>query len=128
MTDYLELLLDEVAAEDGTEEQNWGGTNRPVSVARRSDGVPDMPQGTERISEMQQVQAAASAVRLSGELARLERAAQRSMQMAVSGPAVQEQSGDSISIPVVIPTVSAAQVDAAFQRDARRYDGPLRLL
>lgn len=127
MTDYLEALLDEITAEERPSDVVWDGATHTNSAALRTGSRPETKQAAGPVSVQEQMQTAASAaVRLSGEVSRLDRAVQRSLQTGQSVPAEAARVTEELSVSAL--SVSAAQVDAAFQRDSRRYDGPLSLL
>lgn len=141
MTDYLEELLEQQKQEEQSDAPEWrrlGGrvyagrrrrTADPNEMAPRSHGQPDGHEG-------QPDRAEPAAGLLTRQLDRLHRAVRQaqeqtgrtavSMQAAVQ-PGV---AGGLYGMPVSVHRAAdqAAAVDAAFQRDARRYDGPLGLL
>jgi len=126
MTDYLDEVLAEVMAEDAPAEWTWGASLRPASVARWTEGAPEGQQTAGQSPVQEQVQpAAASAAQMSVEVSRIGRAARRALRPASALPAAQ---WGADAVPASVLAISAAQLDAVLQRDARRYDGPLGLL
>lgn len=127
MTDYLEELLEEITAEERPSDVAWDGVSHINSAALRAGGRPEMQQASKSVSAQEQTQTAAwAAARLSGAVSRLDRAAQHSVQNTPFVPADRARAAEERSVAAL--SVSAAQVDAAFQRDSRRYDGALSLL
>lgn len=147
MTDYLDELLEqqEQEEEQGLEWPRpglrlWTPEGRREDVAVHGVTSRQVQAGAEAARTAAQ---AAQAVRqgqaavqpLKGQLDRLRRAVQRAQSQpgrrAASGGQALAGSGGAFpcgQLPRARAADYAALVDAAFQRDARRYDGPLGLL
>ncbi len=149
MTDYLELLLDEQQDEEEREAFTWRRTAgyRGPEGATGMHGTVDGPQaagqrpGPQEGGQGRRVQVQAEAAGRAGlqeQLLMLERAVARGkVQQAaqVWKRQAAEQAGtvygqDARRLNAAAPGVQrglAGLLDAEFQRDARRYDGPLGL-
>ena len=153
MTDYLEQLLEEQEEEQRAREWKWPAIGRNGEFAQRvqpaqtEESVPeqekqaksDLTQGVRSVPEQAEpelISGGESAAELLGrQTGRLRRAVEQ-MQRQVRGRPFGETDiapgrdsrmpGADGAIPRAVDY--AALVDAAFARDARRYDGPLGLL
>ena len=141
MTDYLEELLEQQEQEEQGGTLEWrrlGG--RVYAGGQYSAAAPDGAMGqhhapdAERTSDAESPSAAAAV--LNRQLDRLHRAVRQAQgQSARSAVSVQGGVQPAMAGSWHAGALSArrtadyaAAVDAAFQRDARRYDGPLSLL
>lgn len=127
MTDYLDELLEDISAEDSPANLNWNRrTGRSTAVtgagSAQASGTESTVVSAQDVSE----QTVSAAARVAREWASSRQAIRRSARSIPTVPGGSFTAAESRSVSAI--TVSAAQVDAVFQRDARRYDGPLCLL
>lgn len=150
MTDYLELLLDMRQEEDEEEPFVWkrggmgyrgaGGEDGARQAAGRDrDGTErGGRQGRNAGSLWENVTVRKEAADPEARLARLERAVARGKARKVpgewnaghvqaAGPEGGQGPRGSAAAAAGMPRSLAGVLDAAFERDARRYDGPLGL-
>lgn len=148
MTDYLERLLDMRQEEEEAEPFAWKWTGRGYrdvsgrdgaqqvmdpkkTEAERADGWGEQPQGKEAPAKKQVIDPEARLAMLERAVARgkVQQAA-REWKRGSAGTAQAAGGQDMRGLTVAMPEMRrslAGVLDAAFERDARRYDGPLGL-
>ena len=151
MTDYLDELLEQQEEEEQGGLPEWrkvgavafGGAERKTADARQGDlrrepGVEETARNSEpgEGNAMRAEERRSAVAELTSRLQQLHRAVRQAQERGlrtVASPQTAARLGLDVgqqAVPVPMHRMAdyAAAVDAAFRRDARRYDGPLGLL
>lgn len=127
MTDYLDELLEDSPTEDTPASLSWNRrSGRLAAVTGAGSTLASGPEPTVVSAQDVSEQTVSAAARVAREWSSSRHAVRRSARSIPTMPGGSFTAVESRSVSG--PTVSAAQIDAVFQRDARRYDGPFCLL